>query len=218
MNITKDQVIADRNQPIGFLIVNYPDKSEWNTDAFYETADAVIESIRRDEAGYDRKAEFGENNYYKYFKKFKKSYPVMLQYESFAIKGRPFPRFNPVVEVPFLVEVKTWVLSGCHDIDTVQGDLLIYSPESKEDFTGIRGETVHNYPNEMSGKDDGGIILSMIAGADDRTCGTEASRNVFYPLFGTPDQDPAELKAAADLMAEYVKVLAPTAQIEYIEL
>lgn len=218
MNIYKDEILKEKNQNIGFVIVRYPDKSEWDVEAFYSLADEVIEGLVRNPDDYDRKGEFGENNYYKYFKKFKKTYPVLLQYESFALKGRPFPRNNPIVEVPFLLEVKTMVLSGCHDIDMVEGDLQIYSPAQKEDFVDLRGEIRHTYASELAGKDDKGIILSMIAGADDRTCGTEDSKYVFYPLFGTPDQDSAELKAAAELLESYVKVLAPTAEVEYVEV
>ncbi|MCF0141620.1 MAG: hypothetical protein HUJ78_06405 [Mogibacterium sp.] len=218
MGFTKEQELYDKNQCIGLLVVNYPEPSEWDVDGFYEMADAEIAGIVSDESVYDRKAVFGETNYYKYYKKFKKTYPVILQYESFAFKGRPFPRNNPVVEAPFLAEVVTKVLSGCHDIDKTSGDVVFYSPTEKEDFMGLRGEVIHTYPNDVAARDDDGIIKSLIAGADDRTAGSDESRNVFYPFFGTPGQDTSELESAAKVLEKYVKTLAPAAKCEYILL
>lgn len=217
MNIIVEDSIRERSMPLGILTVNYPDSSEWNTEAFYALADEEVKALQINEEDYDRKARFGENNYFRFFKKFKKTYPVVLQYESLAFKGRPFPKSNPVIELPYIVEVSTMILSGCHDIDRIQGDLVIYTPAEKEPFMGMRGEMTHTYPNDMAGRDDGGIILSMIAGADDRTAGKTDSRNVFYPIFGTPGQDPEELRAAADAMVKIVKVLAPNAVTEYKE-
>ena len=66
-------------------------------------------------------AVFGENPYFRFFKKFKKTYPVMQQFESVLFKGRPFPEEDPVMGVPFLLELTTFVLSGTHDIDRMDG-------------------------------------------------------------------------------------------------
>ena len=76
-----------------------------------------------------------------------------------------------------------------------------------------RGDEVHTYPGDVTGRDAGGIIFSMIAGADERTCAREESRHVFYPVFGVPGQAPDALRSAQTRMAEYAALLAKDAQI-----
>ncbi len=55
----------------------------------------------------------------------------MQQFESVMFKGRPFPEDDPVMGVPFLLELTTFVLSGTHDIDRIDGPLTIFTPDAK---------------------------------------------------------------------------------------
>ena len=68
------------------------------------------------------------------------------------------------------------------------------------------------YPDEAQWDADG-IIFSMIAGADARTCAREESRHVFYPVFGVPGQAPDALQTAQARLAEYAALLSKDAQI-----
>ena len=157
---------------------------------------------------------FGENPYYRSSKKFKKTYPVMLQMESVLFKGRPFPRENPVTGVPFLMELTTQILSGTHDIDRLAGPVELFLGTEKEPFPGLRGEEVHTYPGDFCGRDGEGIIFSEIAGADARTCARPESRRVFYPVFGTPGLSKTVITDAMECLTRYVRVLAPGAEVE----
>ena len=212
MDIVKDASLQEREILFGLVEVSYPDLSALRAEAFYEKAEEVLRTLREEFAGYDRKAVFGEHPYYRFFKKFKKTYPVMLQFESCLFQDRPFPHGNPVAEVPFLAELKTRMLMGTHDIDRVQGQVRLISGTAKEPFPGLRGEA-HTYPNDVVGRDDGGIILSMIAGADERTCAHPESRHVFYPVFGVPGMPEEEIRAAQEVLVEYTRVLCPEAEI-----
>ena len=78
----------------------------------------------------------------------------------------------------------------------------------------MRGEEVHTYPGDPSARDSGGIIFSMIAGADHRTCLRQESRHIFYPFFATPDTTREQLLPAMELLSSYVRVLAPSAEIK----
>ena len=80
---------------------------------------------------------------FRFFKKFKKTYPVMQQFESVLFKGRPFPEEDPVMGVPFLLELTTFVLSGTHDIDRMDGPLTIFTPSEKLPFLGMRAASTH---------------------------------------------------------------------------
>ena len=141
-------------------------------------------------------------------------YPVMQQFETVMFKGRPFPEDDPVTALPFLLELTTFVLSGTHDIDRLDGALTIFTPDAKLPFDGMRGDSTHTYPNDICGRDDTGIIFSMIAGADNRTCVHEDSRHVFYPVFGTPDTEPSVIETALETLSGFVRTACPSAAVE----
>ena len=199
--------------PFGVLEVAYPAKTLWREDAFRAMTEEHLQALKERFADYDRKTVFGENVYFRFFKKFKKTYPVLMQLESILLKGRPFPDANPITAIPFLAELETQHLLGTHDVDQVQGSVRLFAGTEKAPFPGMRGEEVHTYPGDFCGRDDGGIIFSMIAGADDRTCVRESSTHVFYPAFGVAGQPTEALAAVLDRLEDYVKTLAPDAEM-----
>lgn len=212
-DIGKDQSFASRGIPLGILEVNYPAEGCGRAE-LHALVERELAALRERYADYDRKAVFGENPYFRFFRKFKKTYPVMQQFETVMFKGRPFPEEDPVTAVPFLLELTTFVLSGTHDIDRIDGPLTIFTPDAKLPFDGMRGDSTHTYPNDICGRDETGIIFSMIAGADSRTCVHPDSRHVFYPVFGTPDTAPAVIEDALETLAGFVRTICPGAKIE----
>lgn len=214
IDVKKDACLAGTDFPFGAVVVHYPADKPLCSEQFYALAEKEIAAVRAVCDGYDRKAMWGENPHYRFFKKFKKTYPVMLQYESAILKDRPFPRYNPVSEVAFLAEITTGVLSGAHDTDYIKGVVNLFLSADRTDFVGLRGETVHTYPNDFCARDDEGIIFSLVAGADLRTCAKSDTKNALYPLFGTPDLSVTVLENAAQKLTEYIKVLCPKAEIE----
>lgn len=211
LQFQKDDAL--RGVPFGVLEVTYPAKALWREDAFRTMTEEHLQALKERFTDYDRKAVFGENVYFRFFKKFKKTYPVLMQLESILLKGRPFPDANPITAIPFLAELETQHLLGAHDVEQVQGGVQLFAGTEKAPFPGMRGEEVHTYPGDFCGRDDGGIIFSMIAGADDRTCVQESSTHVFYPAFGVAGQSVEELTAVLNRLEEYVRTLAPDAEI-----
>lgn len=212
LEFQKTADLIDRNIPFGYVVVQYP--ALLHVAAFRALVEEELFALREKYAEYDRKAVFGDHPYFRFFKKFKKTYPVMMQFESVLFKGRPFPDFNPVAEVPFLMEVVTKVLSGAHDADRISGTVELFLGTHKEEFPGMRGVPLHTYPGDFCGRDREGIIFSLIAGADARTCVRTDSRHVLYPIFGTPDLPAAVIEDAMEVLVRYVKVLSPEAQIK----
>ena len=213
INFKKDVSLCGTDIPFCVVTAEYPCDAPLCTDAFYALAENEINRLKAEYCNYDRKAVWGENPYFRFFRKFKKTYPVMLQFESAVLKDRPFPHFNPVSEVAFLAEITTGVLSGCHDTNSISGDVTLYLADSREDFEGMHG-TLHTYPDDFCARDGEGIIFSLIAGTDRRTSAAENSRYVFYPLFGTPCLGEETLRNAADRLVGYIKVLCPSAETE----
>ena len=101
-DIGKDPSFASRGIPLGILEVNYPAEG-CGRAALHALVERELAALRERYADYDRKAVFGENPYFRFFRKFKKTYPVMQQFETVMFKGRPFPEEDPVTAVPFFL-------------------------------------------------------------------------------------------------------------------
>ena len=164
VQITKENGMQSAGVPFAWVEVQYPDKAQWDETGFYDMVEQHVAALREQYREYVRADVFGQNPYFRYFRKFKKTYPVMMQFESVLLKGREFPRWNAVTAVPFLVELETHVLCGTHDIDRLMGPVELYQAEAREPFAGRRGDEVHTYPGDVTGRDAGGIIFSMILG------------------------------------------------------
>ncbi|MDR2158790.1 MAG: hypothetical protein LBP23_01845 [Treponema sp.] len=214
LQIVKDTSFEGAGIPFGVLEVRYPPKGEWDIRAFEQCKENELRAIKAGAAGYDRKKDFGDEVYFRYFRGFKKTYPVMLQLESVLLKDKPFPGFNPVYEVMFLAELRLRMLLGVHDVDKLQGPLVLFRGTEKAPFTGMGGRDAHIYPGDVSGKDDLGIILSMLAGADNRTCVSPDTLHPAYFVFGVEGMENEPVNAALNLLERYVKTLAPGASLE----
>lgn len=211
LKITKEPALAGQDFPFGAVEVVYP--LAMREEDFRSLVAEELEALKRRFADYDRKTVFGEHPYFRFFRKFKKTYPVMLQMESVLLKGRPFPRFNAVAEVPFLLELTTQVLSGAHDLDRMDTEITLFQETESVPFMGMRGEMLHTYPGDFCARDSGGIIFSLIAGADDRTYARTDTRRVLYPIFGTPGLSESVITDAMDTLCRHIRVLAPEAEI-----
>ena len=212
-DIGKDPSFASRGIPLGILEVKYPAEG-CGRAALHALVERELAALRERYADYDRKAVFGENPYFRFFRKFKKTYPVMQQFETGMFKGRPFPEEDPVTAVPVLPRLPLFVLFRTPDIGSHSSSLTNLTPAPKMPFAGVRGDSTHTYPNDICGRDETGIIFSMIAGADSRTCVHPDSRHVFYPVFGTPDTAPAVIEDALETLAGFVRTICPGAKIE----
>ncbi len=213
MRIIRDSEMNESSH-VALLEVRYPDSSEWDIDAFRQLRDRELDAIRKEGETYDRETWFRQDAYFRYFRKFKKTYPVMMQVESFLLKGRPFPEGRYINAVAFLTELKTGILMGTHDADRVEGDIIFYTETEKVPFPSIHGSEGHSYPGDTTGRDDGGVIISMIAGADSRTCLQEDSTHVLYMVFGTPGTSAEVLDECLDQAGVYVRTLAPGAEMQ----
>jgi len=100
-------------------------------------------------------------------------------------------------------------------LDRVTGDVVFYKETQKTPFTGMINPDCHSYPGDATGRDNGGIIISMIAGAEDRTCIHEDTKHVIYIMLGYHEMTASELDEPAACIQKYAKTLAPAAEIKY---
>ncbi len=142
--------------------------------------------------------------YVQYFKKFKKTYHLFLQLESFIHKNRPLPFITPLVSAYFLTELESGVLSSAHDLDKVEPPLTLEKSAGGESLTLINGEKRSAPAGDALLKDSSGLLTCVIQGQDKRTVLGPASQNAAYFVYGPPGVEERTLAAALELLAGHL--------------
>jgi DNA/RNA-binding domain of Phe-tRNA-synthetase-like protein len=147
------------------------------------------EALREQFAGYDRaalKKHSPLREYHAYYKRFKKSYHVQLQLESLLFKGKSIPNVAALVEVMFMAELSSQLLTAVHDLNKVQLPIRVDVSTGKERYIRMNGREQQLKRNDMFIADGESVLSSIIYCADQRTSITSETQNV---LFTVQDED-----------------------------
>lgn len=101
-----------------------------------------------------------------------------------VLKGDPFPRINPLVDLYNSVSLKYLVPMGGHDIDTLTGNIYLGFAEGWEPFTPMGGGETSVVPKgELVYKDDREVLTrNWVWRQCDKDKTTERTRNIFVPI------------------------------------
>lgn len=101
-----------------------------------------------------------------------------------VLKGDPFPRINPLVDLYNSISLKYLVPMGGHDLDTLMGDLSLRFAEGWEPFTPMGGgEAVVVPKGELVYRDDREVLTrNWVWRQCEKDKATEKTRNVFIPI------------------------------------
>ena len=124
--------------------------------------------------------------YNDYYKRFKKTYQVLLQLESIVFKNRSIPRVATLVEVMFMAELKNLLLTAGHDLEAIDRPLKLDVSRGKEKYTLLNGQEKELIPGDMMISDLKGIISSIIYGPDQRTRIRPNTRKVLFVVYAPP--------------------------------
>lgn len=137
-------------------------------------------------AGYDRarlKALPTIQAYNAYYKRFKKTYHVLLQLESVVFQNKPIPRVAALVEAMFMAELENLFLTAGHDLDLVQMPLKVDVAAGSERFVQMNGQEQTLKAGDMFIADAEGILSSIVYGADQRTCMTAKTQQALFTVY-----------------------------------
>jgi DNA/RNA-binding domain of Phe-tRNA-synthetase-like protein len=151
--------------------------------------------------------------YEAYYRRWGKSYHVLAQVESVAVKGKAIPAVASLVEAMFMAELKNMLLTAGHDLERLSLPLTLDVAAGGESYLGIRGSEEVTKAGDMMIYDAQGIISSIIHGPDSRTRinpdTTKALFTVYAPAGITEDAISGHLR---DIEA-YVRLVAPAAVV-----
>jgi DNA/RNA-binding domain of Phe-tRNA-synthetase-like protein len=100
------------------------------------------------------------------------------------LKGDPFPKINPLVNLYNSVSLKYLVPMGGHDMDTLKGDIHLQFAEGWEPFTPMGGgETTVVPKGELVYRDDEEVLTrNWVWRQCEKDKATERTRNIFIPI------------------------------------
>lgn len=147
-----------------------------------------------------------------YYRRFDKSYHVLLQLESVALKGKALPRVAALVEAMFMAELAGQILTAGHDLGAVREPLSLGVAAGTEAYTGIRGREERCTAGDMMISDSLGVISSVLHGPDSRTCITPATTEALFTSYAPEGVGGDALAVHLGMIEELVKLVSPAAQ------
>lgn len=181
----------------------------------------IEEDLKARYAGWNR-AALGElpvmRAYHGYYRRFKKTYHVLLQLESIVIRGRSLPRGPALLEAMFSAELKNQLLTAGHDLSSIIGKVKLDAAQGDEVYQTLSSESKTLKTGDMFLADEMGVISSVIYGPDGRTRLSPTTQNVLFIVYapGVISQE-AVLRHLEDIRAG-VLLASPGAQVEMLKV
>ena len=178
-------------------------------------------SLRKNFSGLDRadlKNMEPLKTYNDYYKRFKKTYHVLLQLDSIVFKNKSIPKVASLVEVMFMAELKNLLLTAGHDLDAIDLPIKLAVSNGGEKYTQIGGQEKELIYNDMMVSDSKGIISSIIYGPDKRTQITPNTQNVLFVVYAPPGIEKSKVFQHLQDIQNYIDIIAPESEIELLKV
>lgn len=154
--------------------------------------------------------------YQAYYARFRKTYHVLLQLESVALKGKPILSVAALVEAMFLAELKNALLTAGHDLDAVEKPVALDVATGDERYEMLSGKQSACKADDMIMRDAMGVISSVIYGPDMRTRITPATTNAMFVVYAPPGIGPEPVAAHLEDIHAYCTLFSPAAERAFL--
>ncbi len=101
--------------------------------------------------------------------------------------GKSIKPVNSVVDSVMIAELKNALLLGVHDLDRIQGDIVLDVTSGDERFIGIGSQSITTRSREVVLRDRSGIWASYTQGPDMATVVHPGTKNAMILGFFTPE-------------------------------
>ncbi len=158
--------------------------------------------------------------YAQYYKRFEKTYHVLLQVESLALRGRNLPDVSPLVDANYTAEVETLVLTAGHDVDKLAAPVVMDISRAGDMLAQMGGLPLKNVPKraiqagDMVMRDREGVCCTILYGQDNRSPITRETRHVLYVAYCPAGVPRPAVEAQLTQIEENARLFAPQARLE----
>ncbi len=177
--------------------------------------------LRARYAGFDRvalKALPPIAAYTAYYKRFDKTYHLLLQLESIALKSKPIPRVAALVEAMFMAELDDLLLTAGHDLALVEQPLRLDVATGNERFVNIAGQENVLKPGDMFIADAVGVLSSIIYGSDRRTMITPQTQQALFTTYAPASIGAQAVREHLEHILENIRLFAPEVTPAFLEV
>jgi len=183
----------------------------------------VEQRLRQAYAGYSRKDFLALPvlaAYARYYRQFDKTYHVLLQVESLALRGRNLPDVSPLVDANYTAEVETLVLTAGHDVEKLAAPVVIDVSRAGDMLAQMSGLALMNVPKraiqpgDMVMRDREGICCTILYGQDNRSPITVETQHVLYVAYCPAGVPRDVVEAQLEQIEANVRLFAPQARLE----
>jgi DNA/RNA-binding domain of Phe-tRNA-synthetase-like protein len=205
---------------VGFLAMHNAANPEHH-EALDQRKEWLEAELRTRFAGADRAALVALPTiqaYSAYYGQFRKTYHVLLQLESVALKNRPIARATALVEAMFIAELKNQLLTAGHDLTAVERPVTVGVATGKERYTMLTGKEQILTTGDMFMADRQGVISAVLHGPDGRTRITPATRDVLFAVYAPAGISSTAVHEHLQDIQSNVALLAPGAETELLEV
>ena len=157
-------------------------------------------------------------SYISYYKRFRKTYHVLLQLESIVSGGRDIPRANCLVEAMFMAELKNQILTAGHDRSTLRPPLRATVVAGDKEYVTISGRTQALTAGDMYVEDGEGVLSAVLHGPDARTKIGIQTTGALYVVYAPPGVDREAVASHLQDIRENVLLFSPGAGVATLEV
>lgn len=156
--------------------------------------------------------------YQRYYKRFEKTYHVLLQLESIVLKGKNLPDVSPLVDSNFTAEVETLILTAGHDVAKLVPPIVMDISRPGDVMVRMNGAPKEIDPGDMVMRDATGVVCSILYGQDNVSPITPSTTHALYVAYAPAGVSPEEVEGHLRKVEENVRRFCPEAKVEQLSL
>jgi len=151
--------------------------------------------------------------YVRYYKRFQKTYHVLLQLESIVHKGKSLPSVSPLVDANFSAELETLVLTAGHDASSLAEPIMMDVSRKDERMVVANGTEKSIQTGDMVMRDAHGVRCAILYGQDKSSLISPASTHVLYVSYAPPGVPVHNVEEQLNAILSTIKMFSPHARV-----
>jgi DNA/RNA-binding domain of Phe-tRNA-synthetase-like protein len=152
--------------------------------------------------------------YERYYKRFDKTYHVLLQVESIVLKGKNLPNVSPLVDANFMAEVETLVLTAGHDAARLHEPVFMDVSRAGDQMTRMDGTSKAIRAGDMIMRDAQGLSCTILYGQDNRSPISAQTSIVLYVAYAPAGVPVESVEAQLRMITDNIRLFSPACVVE----
>jgi Uncharacterized conserved protein len=147
--------------------------------------------------------------YTEHFAAWGRAYPVLLQAQAIASKGRRLHMPDRLVLAMFIAEMEGRLLTAGHDLSTLSLPLSIERATGDEAMPCLGGSSKAIPAGDLLMRDRAGIVASLLLGPDERTSIRADTRRLLFVIYAPAPVGAELVQAQLERLAQLTSLACP---------